>query len=603
MLGDLELLGAFRFPAAGQARPRRADALHHREPRVVSGREGGERRPLRPELALHERERPRRTRRSEDDRRLHRGDVHPRLPQGRGGVGRQAESQAAPRVRGEVALRPRHARLAPHHPPDQRSDSRCGPQDQSRALEVAGLDREPDPRVPAGDLRGERGREPLHVYGEPSEVQQNRSGLHELTRRPRDAIATNAVGRRPAAFHQSESPADRRASIGAIARTDRCCGRGDHARVEVRAIRPNEGMSVLRNRSRSQRQWTHRTAGLAAAAWLGLTACTSSPEALPTPKPQAVTVVTVAQRAVPVYGQYVGQTEAVKTVEIRARVEGFLERQVVPDGADVKAGDVLFVIDPRPFEATLRQTQANVARDTAQLHQTEAALIQREADMQQAQANLERDLAQLENARTQEGRYRTLLQKELIAHEQYDQIHTNMTALQATVQADRAAFENAKAALAVARAAIENARAVIRADEAAVDSAQIQLGYTTIRSPLDGRMGRAEVRVGSLVGRQDSTLLATLSTLDPMYVNFSVSEREALSVWRYRTATPAPTGPSGITMTLPDDSAYPHDGRLDFVDRAVDPRTGTLALRATFANPRRLLQPGQYMRLRILLDE
>ena len=154
-------------------------------------------------------------------------------------------------------------------------------------------------------------------------------------------------------------------------------------------------MSVLRNRSRSQRQWTHRTAGLAAAAWLGLTACTSSPEALPTPKPPAVTVVTVAQRAVPVYGQYVGQTEAVKTVEIRARVEGFLERQVVPDGADVKAGDILFVIDPRPFEATLRQTQANVARDTAQLHQTEAALIQREADMQQAQANLERDLAQL----------------------------------------------------------------------------------------------------------------------------------------------------------------------------------------------------------------
>src|SRR5439155_23613413 len=113
-------------------------------------------------------------------------------------------------------------------------------------------------------------------------------------------------------------------------------------------------------------------------------------------------------------------------------------------------------------------------------------------------------------------------------------------------------------------------------------------------------MGRTQVRVGSLVERQDSTLLATLSTLDPMYVNFSVSEREALSVWRYRTA---PTGPSGITMTLPDDSAYPHDGRLDFVDRAVDPRTGTLALRAAFANPDRLLRPGQYVRLRVLLEE
>jgi RND family efflux transporter MFP subunit len=315
-------------------------------------------------------------------------------------------------------------------------------------------------------------------------------------------------------------------------------------------------------------------------------------------------VVNVAQRAVPVYGQYVGQTEAVRSVEIRARVEGFLERQVVPDGADVKAGDILFVIDPRPFEATLRQAQANVARDSAQLSQTEAALIQREADVQQAQANLERDLAQLENARTQERRYRTLLQQELVAREQYDQFRTNMTALEATVQADRAAFENARAALAAARATIENARAVILADEAAVDSARLQLGYTTIRSPLDGRMGRAEVRVGSLVGKSDSTLLATVSTLDPMYVNFSVSEREALQVWRRRPAEmQARPGASGITITLPDDTAYAHAGRLDFVDRAVDPRTGTLALRAAFSNPERLLRPGQYVRLRALLEE
>ena len=105
-----------------------------------------------------------------------------------------------------------------------------------------------------------------------------------------------------------------------------------------------------------------------------------------------MTVVAAGQRAVPVYGEYVGQTEAVKTVEVRARVEGFIERQAVPDGADVKAGDMLFVIDPRPLEATLRQAQANVARDTAQLRQAEAALVQREADVQQAQANLERDL-------------------------------------------------------------------------------------------------------------------------------------------------------------------------------------------------------------------
>jgi RND family efflux transporter MFP subunit len=333
----------------------------------------------------------------------------------------------------------------------------------------------------------------------------------------------------------------------------------------------------------------------------GLAACDRSPQVNAAPKPPAVTVVAVAQRSVPVYGQYVGQTEAVKTVEVRARVEGFIERQV-PDGADVKAGDLLFVIDPRPTEAVLRQAEANVARDSAALRQAEAALTQREADVRQAQANVDRDVAQVENARTQEGRYRTLFEKELIAREQYDQIRTNLTALEATVQADRAAVENARAALGASRAAIENARAAIRADEAAADSARLQLGYTSVRSPLDGRMGKAEVRVGTLVGKGDATLLATVSTLDPMYVSFSVSEREALSVWRRRQAEmQAKPGSSGITMTLSDDSPYAHDGRLDFVDRAVDPRTGTLALRAAFPNPARMLQPGQYVRLRVLL--
>ncbi|HEY7650722.1 MAG TPA: efflux RND transporter periplasmic adaptor subunit, partial [Methylomirabilota bacterium] len=336
-------------------------------------------------------------------------------------------------------------------------------------------------------------------------------------------------------------------------------------------------------------------AALMLAAGLALAACGRSPEAVPVPPAPAVTVVAVAQRTVPVHGQYVGQTEAVKTVEVRARVEGFLQRQLVPDGADVKAGDLLFVIDPKPFEAALRQAEANVARDTAQLRQSEAALAQREADVQQAQANLDRDLAQLENARTQEQRYRTLLQQELIAREQYDQIKTNMTALDATPQADRAAVENTKSALAAARATIENARATIRADEAVVDNARLELGYTTIRSPLTGRMGRAEVRVGSLVGKNEATLLATVSTLDPMYVNFSVSEREALQVWGRRQAElQAQPGASGITLTLPDDRTYAHKGRVDFVDRAVDPRTGTLALRASFSNPEKLLRPGQY---------
>ena len=317
------------------------------------------------------------------------------------------------------------------------------------------------------------------------------------------------------------------------------------------------------------------------AALSGLAACDRSPQVSAGPKPPGVTVVAVGQRSVPVYGQYVGQTEAVKTVEVRARVEGFIERQVAPDGADVKVGDLLFVIDPRPFEAALRQAEANVARDTAQLRQAEAALTQREADVRQAQANIDRDLAQVENAVTQEERYRTLLQQGLIAREQYDQIRTNMTALEATVQADRAALENARAALAAARAAIENARASIRANEAAVDSARLQLGYTSVKSPLDGRMGRAEVRVGSL-RRQGRGHAARHGVHDRSDVRQLQRERArgAVRVGAPPRGDAGAAGASGITMTLPDDSLYPQAGRLDFVDRAVDPRTGTLALRA-----------------------
>lgn len=285
-----------------------------------------------------------------------------------------------------------------------------------------------------------------------------------------------------------------------------------------------------------------------AAAALVLAACNGSPEAVPPPKAVPVTVVAVAQRDVPVYGQYIGQTEAVRTVEVRARVEGFIERQAVPDGADVKAGDLLFVIDPRPFRVALNN----------------------------AKGQLERDKARLVNAQQVSARYRPLYEQQAVSRQELEQAEADERAAAATVETSRAA----------------------------VDQAELNLSYTTVRSPVTGRMGKAEVRVGSLVGKGEATLLATVSTLDPMWVNFSVSEREALQVWRGRqTALRSRPGEGDISMTLPDDSVYPHRGRLDFVDRAVDPRTGTLALRVAFPNPDRLLQPGQYVRLRVLLEE
>src|SRR5262245_29593390 len=193
------------------------------------------------------------------------------------------------------------------------------------------------------------------------------------------------------------------------------------------------------------RAWTQMSAGLIAAAGLALTACGGSPEAVPPPKAVPVTVVQVAQRDVPVYGQYIGQTEAVRTVEVRARVEGFLERQAAPDGADVKAGDLLFVIDPRPFRVALNN----------------------------AKGQFERDKARLTNAQQVSARYLPLYQQQAVSRQDLEQAQADERAAAATVETSRAA----------------------------VDQAELNLGYTTVRSPVTGRMGKAEVRVGTLVGK------------------------------------------------------------------------------------------------------
>jgi multidrug efflux system membrane fusion protein len=326
-----------------------------------------------------------------------------------------------------------------------------------------------------------------------------------------------------------------------------------------------------------------------------------SKQAQPPKRPAVpVAVATVESKEMPVQIQAIGTVEAYSVVSVKAQVGGELVHAHVKEGQDVRKGDLLFSIDPRTYEAALAQAQANVAKDRVQVQQARAVLQRDQARVAQARANLVRDQAQATNAQVQEKRYADLLQKELVSREQYDQVRTTAESLTATVRADEADIRSAEETVHADEAAIRSAEQTVRADEAAVDNARLQLGYTTIRSPLDGRMGRADVRVGSLVGRSDSTLLATVSTLDPMYVIFSVSEREALSVWRQM---PARVGGSPITITLPDDSVYPHGGRLDFVDRAVDPRTGTLALRATFPNPARVLRPGQYLRLRVLLEE
>lgn len=308
------------------------------------------------------------------------------------------------------------------------------------------------------------------------------------------------------------------------------------------------------------------------------------------PPPVPVAVGEAVQKTVPIQVTAVGNVQALTTVGVKAQVNGQVVQVHFKEGQDVKRGDLLFTIDPRPLEAALRQAEATVARGTAQLRQTEAAVGQREAEVQQAQANLERDLAQQENTRAQEQRYRTLLDRELIAREQYDQIRTNMAAMQATVQADRAALENARASLAAARAAVENARAVIRADEAAADSARLQLGYTTIRSPLDGRTGNLLLQDGNIVKANDDNPMVVINQVRPIYVTFTVPEQYLGDIRRFRAA-----GSLRVEVRLPDRMRTVAGGELTFINNTVDPQTGTVQLKATFANTDNALWPGQFL--------
>jgi membrane fusion protein, multidrug efflux system len=338
---------------------------------------------------------------------------------------------------------------------------------------------------------------------------------------------------------------------------------------------------------------------LALAASLWLAACSdraggaqSRPAATP---PVPVGVAIAERKTVPLQVITVGNVQAYTTVSVRPQVVGQIVQVHFREGQDVKRGDLLFTIDSRPLEAAVRQAEANVAKDQAQLRQAEAALGQRHAEVTQALANLERDIAQLEMARMQDQRYRELVQRELIAREQYDQVRTNLAAVQATVQADRAAVDNARASARAADAMVENARAAIKANEAMTDTARLQLAYTTIRAPMDGRTGNLLVQPGNVVKANEGDLVV-IAQVRPIYVSFAVPEFQLAAVTRFQSA-------SGLKVEAVLDGGQRRAvGSLTFLNNTVDPSTGTIQLKATFANTDNALWPGQFVDVALTLS-
>ena len=276
----------------------------------------------------------------------------------------------------------------------------------------------------------------------------------------------------------------------------------------------------------------------------------------------AVPVVTarVGQKDVPIDVAVVGNVEAYSTISVKAQVGGEITRVFFKEGDLVKKGDPLFTIDPRPLEAALAQVKANLAKDQALLAQ--------------AQANLARDIAQEKYARTESGRYNKLAAEGIVSKDQGEQLASNADALAQSVMADRAAIESAKA------------QAV--ADQANIANAEVQLSYTSIKSPIDGRTGNLAIKQGNVVP-PNTTELVTINQIEPIYATFAVPESKLNDVKKYMAG-----GKVQVLAKL-QDAAGNESGSLTFIDNNVDMTTGTIKLKGTFDNKDRKLWPGQFV--------
>ncbi len=292
-----------------------------------------------------------------------------------------------------------------------------------------------------------------------------------------------------------------------------------------------------------------RSRAMVSALWFSglLLGCADKPPA--PPPPPAVSVAPVLEREVAEWDEFSGRLEAVDQVEIRPRVSGYIKRLTFTEGREVRKGEVLFQIDPRPYQA----------------------------DLDRAQAQLEQARTAAELAQREVGRAEKLVKVQAISREEFD----TRTSAQA------------------------NSVAAVRAAEAAVETARLNLGWTEVRAPIAGRVSRAEVTEGNLVqaGPPDATLLTTVVALDSMYLYFDSDEQTYL---RY-SGRAAAAGTRGwrdarfpVYLGLANETGFPHEGRLDFVDNRIDPASGTIRTRAIFSNRDRRFTPGLFARVKLV---
>jgi len=275
----------------------------------------------------------------------------------------------------------------------------------------------------------------------------------------------------------------------------------------------------------------------------------AQPQAKGAPPPPLVVVSQPLQRRIVEWDEYTGRFDAVETVEVRARVSGYLKEVHFKDGQEVKQGDLLFVIDPRPFERALEQAQAELLQATTKV----------------------------ENANLDVARGKPLVERRIISEKSFD---------------DRESL-------------VREARAAVKVAEAKVKTAELELSFTRIVSPITGRISRTQVTAGNWVsagGAANATLLTTIVSQDPIYVYFDVSENNFIKYKRLAergVGSGAAEVGAPVEVALPDEQGFPHTGRLDFVDNRLDQGTGTLRARAVMANTAGLFSPGLFARVRV----
>jgi membrane fusion protein (multidrug efflux system) len=311
------------------------------------------------------------------------------------------------------------------------------------------------------------------------------------------------------------------------------------------------------------------------------------------PPPALVSVLEVQPSDVPIYSEYSAQTFARDMVDVQGRVDGFIEKRLFNVGSDVKAGQVLYVLDLRPYQADVAKAKGDLdqAQANLQFAKTQVALLQAQADLAQAEANLLK-------AQQDVTRLQPLTKQEAASQQDLDNALAALKANQANVESRRQNVQQTKLST---QSQIETSAAQVESNKALLRNAELNLEYATIHAPISGRIGDTLIPVGGLVSKASTTPLTTIVPLDPIWVRFKVSEAEYLE---YQNRKDRPSMASvPLEMILADGTVHPHPGHVQNTVNQVDQKTGTLELQATFPNPTHDLLPGQFGRVRFRKEE